>query len=219
MTSALAYKEFRETLGITALGFAGLMIITLTGTGLGPLPGLLAVPRAGGIPFIGDPFTSRYMLAAGGLAMALGFWQSIGDFRGETQLFLLHRPVPRRRIYLTKLAVGLAIYLLCGLLPIALYAGWAATPGTHASPFAWSMTAYNWLSWLTMTAIYLGAFLSGIRPAAWIGTRLAPLAAAMVAVFLVSALIPNAAGLALIALLDAALVAAILLIVDTRDFT
>ena len=34
-----------------------------------------------------------------------------------------------------KLAVGALVYLVCGAVPILLYGVWAATPGTHASPF------------------------------------------------------------------------------------
>jgi hypothetical protein len=218
MTHALIYKELRETLPIVALGLAALLIVASSSMGFSPLP-LLVQPRARAIPFINDPFTPRYIITAGSLAIALGIWQALGDFRGEAQFFLLHRPASRRSVYLTKLATGLAVYLLCGFLPIALYAAWAAAPGTHASPFVWSMTAFEWLTWLALTSVYLGAFLAGIRPAAWVGTRLTPLVAAMAAVFFVSIVLPNLAGVALIALLDAALVAAILLAVETRDFT
>ena len=40
------------------------------------------------------------------------------------------------------------------------------------------MTAWAWQLWLCMPLVYLGAFLSGIRPARWFGTRLMPLVAA-----------------------------------------
>jgi hypothetical protein len=39
------------------------------------------------------------------------------------------------------------------------------------------MTASVWTQWLAFSLVYLGAFLSGTLPAAWLGTRLAPLAA------------------------------------------
>jgi hypothetical protein len=218
MTIALAYKEFREILAIAALGLAALLVVASSSMGFNPIP-FLSGRYSRGIPFINDPFTSRYMICAGSLAMALGFWQSIGDFRGDTQLFLLHRPASRRSVYLTKLGIGLAINLVCGVLPIALYAAWAATPGTHASPFLWSMTAFNWLSWLAMTAIYLGAFLAGIRPAAWLGTRLAPLAASLMAVLSICSVVPIVSGIMLVGVLNTAIIAAILLVIETRDFT
>ena len=48
------------------------------------------------------------------------------------------------------------------------------------------MTGVWWKGWLTMTAIYLGGFLSGIRPGRWHGTRLLPL---VVAVLLAAVLV------------------------------
>jgi hypothetical protein len=119
----------------------------------------------------------------------------------------------------TKLLIGAGLYLVCGALPILAYAWWALTPGKHASPFYWSMTLPAWKIWITMTGVYLGAFLSGIRPARWIGTRLLPLAAAGVLVFLIQ-FVPIwwILGLACIALLDAVLVANVFFVIETRDY-
>ena len=50
-------------------------------------------------------------------------------------------------------------------------------PGKHASPFFWWMTATAWEAWGVIAIVYLAAFLAGIRPARWFGTRLLPLAA------------------------------------------
>jgi hypothetical protein len=226
MTSALAYKEFRETLPIAAAGLAALLIVALNPMGYSPIPNLLGYLQQGRIPFVsyGDPFVYQFSVAAGGLAMALGFWQSLGDFWGDAHLFVLHRPASRRQIYGVKLFVGLAAYLVCGIVPVVLYSLWAATPGTHASPFEWSMTIDAWIAWLSIVTIYLGAFLSGIRPAAWLGTRLAPLAAAASMLMLasaVSAFSPNSspfAALAVVVAADFALVVAVLYAAQSRDF-
>jgi hypothetical protein len=219
MTSALAYKEFRETLPIAALGLAALMFLALDAMGYSPAPNLLGQNQGGGIPFFFDSFTQRFGLAATGIALALGFWQSLGDFWGDAQLFVLHRPIARRSVYATKVAVGLTVYLACTLVPLAIYTWWAATPGTHASPFEWSMIKTVCTTWIQTTAIYLGAFLSGIRPAAWLGTRLAPLAAAglssIVAIWWDSSFWAETVQL-LIG--DVALAAAILHVSTTRDF-
>ena len=72
---------------------------------------------------------------------------------------------------------GAGLYLAFSAVPILVYAWWAATPGTHAGPFEWSMTLPAWQLWLSITAIYLAAFLVGMRPARWIGSRLLPLVA------------------------------------------
>ena len=226
MTRALFYKEFRETLPIAACGLAWLLLIALNAMEYSPFPGLLGYRDNAIIPFIpyNETFVNSLVFAAGGLALALGFWHSLGDFWGEAHLFLLHRPISRRAIYLTKLAIGLSVYLLAGASSILLYAIWAATPGTHASPFAWSMTFPIWITWLATFTLYLGAFLSGIRPAAWFGTRLAPLAASAVIVALTALLpsLPAPLPLVLTPLVlvgaNVALFASILTTVKARDF-
>lgn len=226
MTRALLYKEFRETLPIAVVGLACLLFVALDAMEYSPLPDLFGGRYVGVIPFLGnlDQFFGRFNMAAGAFAIALGFWHSLGDFWGEAHLFLLHRPVARRSIYITKLVVGLTAYLLCGAAPIILYGCWAATPGTHASPFDWSMTFQCWSAWFGAATVYLGAFLSGLRPAAWIGTRLAPLAAAGgilgIAEFIASLLGSSYLILYPLVLIaaDLALVASILVTTESRDF-
>src|SRR5262245_46454573 len=110
MTSALTLKELRETAGITALGLVGLLFVALVPMDLSPLPGLIQPARGGEIPFLSDSFLFQFTLVAGGLAILLGFWQAVGDFTGQAQMFLLHRPISRERIYAVKLATGLTIY-------------------------------------------------------------------------------------------------------------
>jgi hypothetical protein len=217
-------KELRETAGIAVLGLAVLLSVAVISMGWSPLPGILPAWGRSSIPFVGDSFVNHFGIAAFGLAAVLGFRQAVADFSGDAQQVLLHLPIPRERIYLTKLAVGLATYLACSVAPIALYAAWAATPGTHASPFEWSMTGDAWLVWLAMTAVYLGAFLSGIRPAAWLGTRLAPLAASLIPLGVITlfslllVVLPWALGLLFLLAFDVLLIVLIVFVVQTRDF-
>jgi hypothetical protein len=219
MTAALVHKELRENAWIAALGLAAMLLVAVAAMGYSPAPGLIGRPQhLGAIPFLSDSFTYQFGLVACALALALGFRQSLGDLAGDSQLFVLHRPASRELVYGTKLAVGLALYLLCGALPIVLYALWAATPGTHASPFAWSMTAGTWTTWLAMTAIYLGALLAGIRPAAWLGTRLAPLACGVLIAIASAVPLPWGSGLLLLVVGDALLAIAIIHVALTRDF-
>src|SRR5262249_34830760 len=111
-----------------------------------------------------------------------GFRQSATESARGTYLFLLHRPIGRDVIFLIKLATGAGVLLLCASLPIVLYAAWAAVPGHHASPFAWSMTAPASQLALLMPVLYLGGCLSGVGPARWFGTRLLPLIAAVISI-------------------------------------
>jgi hypothetical protein len=218
MTAALAYKELRENAWIAAIGLAAMLVVALVPMGHSPIPMLLGQSRYGVIPFLSDTFAMQFGLVAFLFALALGFRQSLGDFAGDAHLFLLHRPATRQRVFGTKLAIGLGLYLLCGALPIVLYAVWAATPGNHASPFEWSMTAGVWVTWLSMTAVYLGALLSGLRPASWWGTRMAPLACAAMIAFLLAMPLPWLVSLAILALGDLLLAACIFWVVNTREF-
>jgi hypothetical protein len=152
------------------------------------------------------------------LAITLGFRQSAWDPSQGTAQYLLHLPLTRRTIFLTKLATGISLLLVCTLLPILIYATWAAMPATHAGPFEWSMTRPAFQVWLLMPIAYLGAFASGIRPARWFGSRLLPLASAALAgaIAVLAQWWPIA--LPLLLLVAAVLVSDILWEVETRDF-
>ena len=50
------------------------------------------------------------------------------------------------------------------------------------------MTESEWCVWLSLPVAYLGAFLSGVRPARWFGTRLLPGVAGSVLFVIVSQL-------------------------------
>jgi hypothetical protein len=78
------------------------------------------------------------------------------------------------------------------------------------------MTIPVWVTWLAICLVYLGAF-SGIRPAAWFGTRLMPLAAAC-ALATFAASIPPLAGVVVALIAGLAFVSLILFTVQTRDF-
>src|SRR5262245_45968462 len=101
MSTALLYKEFRETLPIAVVGLACLLCVALSAMGSAPIPYLLSGNSQGAIPFVGwgDSFSSNFRMVAGAFALALGFWHALGDSWGEAHLFLLHRPVSRRSIY------------------------------------------------------------------------------------------------------------------------
>ncbi len=179
MALALARKELREVFAITAaaLGaYLALVVSLMGGKVFDWVPGMPAGTEE--VPFTGNGFVGLFILISAALAVALGFRQSAWESARGTYLFLLDRPLRRDTIFLTKLAVGAGVLLLAAALPIVAYGAWAVVPGHHPSPFAWSMTDAAWRVALLMPLPYLGAFLSGLRPARWFGTRLLPLAAA-----------------------------------------
>lgn len=220
MLKTLAIKELREIVGIAVLALAANLALVSSLTGLGLFSWMPAMPQAGHeVPFAGSAFASGFTIVSAACAIALGFRQSVWEAGRGTYLFLLHRPVSREAIFLTKLATGIGLFLVGAALPVLLFAWWAATPGHHPSPFEWSMTDSSWRLWAVLPIFYLGAFLSGLRPARWVGTRLLPLAACCFLAVLVS-LMPFwwAVGLPLTLVLDGLLIGSICYVGRMRDY-
>lgn len=216
MTRTLALKELRETIGLVGLGLIVYAIVVLRMMGVAVLP--LMSGSSWSIPFVGGDFLLNYAVVSACLAITLGLRQSAWEPVGDTYQFLLHRPISRRQVILTKLMVGLGLYLICSALPILVFAWWAATPGMHPSPFEWSMTGPAWEAWLATTVLYFGGFLSGIRPARWVGTRLVPLPAVCIPAVMLPLVPYWILGLVAVILLNALLTATILFVTETRDF-
>ncbi len=226
MVLAIVRKELRETwmFAALALGLYVVYLSVLTGklgyvlTQLvGWIPGMSEQPSD--VPFVQGGFASKLFFIGAALAITLGFRQSAWEPSQGTALYLLHLPLTRRTIFVTKLLTGIVLLLACTLLPILLYATWAAMPGTHAGPFEWSMTVPAFQVWLLTPLVYLGAFASGIRPARWFGSRLLPL----LSVALAATLLATASQWWLLAaplflLVAVVLVSDILWEAETRDF-
>ena len=186
MIKALVLKELRESAGVVVLAVLGL-VYALASLTLFPL-----LPGMGGwlyhYPFVADSLSFYLALVAGGLAIALGLKQTAWELGYDTYRFLLHRPIPRAYVFVVKLVVGFLLLMLLSGGLILLYAWWAATPGNVPAPFDWSMTRQAWVQWFALPPVYFGAFLCGIRPGNWFGSKLVPLAGAIAAGLLVSVL-------------------------------
>jgi len=216
MLKALVIKELREVLGIAAVALGLYLLLVSGAVGLMPVASLM--PRPGlGVPFVDASFEKTFALLAVLFAVALGFRQSMWEDR--TYPFLLHRPIRRETIFLIKLATGAGVFLIGFGVPVLLYAWWAAVPGHHPSPFEWSMLEPAWRIALMMPVVYLGAFLSGIRPARWLGTRLLPLAGCVLPVLILLALPWSwVVGLPLTGVLYAMFISSICYVGRTRDY-
>ncbi len=233
MIRALAIKELREIAWIVVIGLAayayvvGMIVSPTVARGFGLLPGFYTLmgEMTGywsdrQFPFVQGNFNTHYWMISFVLVVALAFRQSLGESRGGTYCFLLHRPLARRTVFLTKTMVGVGLYWLIGAMPVLVLGFWAATPGTHPSPFEWSTTFTTWKIWASMPIAYLAAFLCGVRQARWLGSRLVPLAAIAVPLFLLAAPIPwwwFIGGMTLVAV-TTLLVTSILWAGKTRDF-
>jgi hypothetical protein len=228
MVRAIALKELREIWAFAALAVALYVGLVnnqignwnaLLGSFLGWIPGLKPCACPSLFPFLHDSFQTPNTFIAATLAIALGLRQSAWEPSQGTAHYLLHLPLSRSGIFLSKLLVGISLLLICTLLPIVSYATWAATPGTHAAPFEWSMARPTFQIWLTMPLIYLGAFLTGIRPARWYGSRLLPLIAVALPAFLLQ-YVPHwwLLGLPLLLLVTVSVISVILLEATSRDY-
>ena len=219
MWKALALKELRETAWIGGIAAAVLAYYVIYATGY-DLLFMQPSPNRGYIPFFFDQlFIGPYFFVAVACALALGFRQSAWESIRGTYVFLIHRPISREGLFGIKLAVGLGLHLAVTGLAILAFALWAAVPGTHASPFYWSMTSWEWMVWLSMSVLYFAAFLSGIRDARWYGTRLFPLLAAVPVVMVVDALpVYWVYRVALVVATNVLYVAAIFHVVRNRDY-
>ena len=219
MLTRLALKELRETIWIAAAALAVYLFFVVMATGFGPLAGTSS-GRDALAPLVDPEMVIGLAVAAMCLPVGLGLWQTVGESARGTFQFLLHRPAGRARLIGTKLLVGSSLCLVISAVPVLLYVWWAATPGNHPSPFEWRMTAIAWKVWIATPTVYLGAFLAGIRPGRWHGTRLLPLPTAGVAALLIP-LLPCwlATGLPAVVILDMLLVTNILFVARTRDFS
>jgi hypothetical protein len=216
MNRALIIKELRECAPVAALAALGAAYTVWVYTRGVVFPGMGRSTWP--VPFVNDDIYGPLLIVAGGLAVVLGFKQTVHEDVLGTYRYVLHRPVDRRQVFLIKALVGLSLVQTIGAAVILGYALWAATPGTHASPFFWSMTAPTWKVWTVLPLGYLGAALSGLRPARWYGSRLLPLVgSAFVAVFLFAQ--PwwwmTAAGTIVV---GAVLTASLLYVSQTRDY-
>lgn len=219
MIKTLAIKELRESAAIVAIALLVLLHILAMEMQWQMLPWISVGYGDFSVPFLG--FSDTLLFFGGALAIGLGLKQSAWENAGNQYYFLLHRPIARPAVFLLKLLVGLAILetLLAG--SILLYANWAATAGSKPAPFDWGMTTKSWCVCLITPSVYLGAFLSGLRPGRWLGTRLLPLVATG---FIVAAAVAAGEGfgawfgLVLLVVLDLILLRLILAIAATRDY-
>ena len=184
MLKALAIKELRESLGIVALAVLALGYVILGLIGVTMLPWQSAGQPY--FPFSADAHSFSQAVVLGAFILLLGLRQTAWELHNGTFYYLLHRPLPRWVVFAVKLVVGTALVLVVNALFVGIYGWWAATPGTHPTPFFWSMTLPAWKLGLAMVPVYLGAFFSGLRPGQWFGSRLAPAVTGIAAGFAVT---------------------------------
>jgi hypothetical protein len=231
MFRAMALKELRETVWITVpvLVVCYLVFGGVLGSAFEAFGARMSILSFGyrysqnWVPFVDDyaSYDQLYWLCAA-VAVGLGLRQTLGESISGTYPLLFHRPVCRNWLIGVKLGVGVSLYLICGSIPILAYGVFAATPGNHASPFEWSMTVPAWAAMLEMALFYFAAFLSGLRPGRWFGSRLLPLAAVvplLINVFPEPFRTGWVVHLLAVMAVDVWMIAAIFYVSETRDYS
>ncbi len=227
---AVILKELRSTAWVVALGAIAF------GGFLSEICGVTTLTRhqfpthENIFPLVQPGWLLWYGFIAASFAGSLGLVMSLNDGARGMWAFVLFRPISRRAYIGVKLLTGGVLTLTTVALPAIVYLVWAKTPGNVAIPFDWSYAqpAIESCGWAVV--VFLGGFLTGIRPASWWWSRLWPLAATVVLGLMLwlsgsvaggfePDFMPSQAqywGLCL--LVGAILVTSILHVVDERDF-
>ena len=85
-------------------------------------------------PLTSDNFKVFSRLLCIVVGLALGWFQIQSERHRDLWAFLVHRPVTRTTIFLSKAIAGLILYSLTIGLPLLYFVLWVATPGHVAAP-------------------------------------------------------------------------------------
>lgn len=178
---ALAWKEFRENWWIVVLGMVWmtLMLSQEVGVNFSVFPIDISF-RASLLNSYGYVLSGIFQFFINGGALvgvAIGLHQTLAEQWRGTWPYLLHRPLSRPAVIFTKATTGLLLVWGATAVPLLLFLTWAMTWGANSVPFASWMMVPMCYAWLAGGVAYLAAFLCGLRPARWYGSRLFPLVA------------------------------------------
>jgi hypothetical protein len=129
-------------------------------------------------------------------AMLYGSFLSLATFipdeREAARAFLGHRAITPNQIFRTRVTVGLLVYSLGMLIPLALLAAYLAAIGPERLPVSPWQVAPAVALVAVGSIFYFAGILIACRSANWFGTRLFPLATAVAGSFLSICLLTGA---------------------------
>ncbi len=127
MYKALAIKELRESAEIIAVAALAMLWLLARLVGWEFMPFAISSTLEQ-VPFVETSFVGMLMFIGGALAIGLGLKQTAWENSGDKYYYLLHRPITRQAVFLTKIAIGLVVLLLFTVGPLLIYANWATMP-------------------------------------------------------------------------------------------
>lgn len=190
MMKALIRKELRESLRVAVLGLVGFALLaTWSGYSYSRMVAS-ELKGAGRLDYNNcQPLLSTsYLMLATWLCSIFGAvlgWLQIHQERNRDLWgYLIHRPITRTKIFLSKAVAGLALYVLAVGLPLAGFVIWGSMPGHVAAPFEWGMAWPALKILIAGTAFYFAGMLTSLRQARWYVSRGFGLGLALAVVFI-----------------------------------
>jgi ABC-type transport system involved in multi-copper enzyme maturation permease subunit len=168
MLKSLLWKEFRELLPLSVAALAAQAFLLLG------LMRFRAMVSAAASPRDAESIWPIMCTIAVLFAVAAGLWQCARENQANHYQFLLHRPLHRNTIFISKLALGAAVCLLTVGLPLLCFAFWVDNRLAFHSMAPW-LSEPAWKTDAGLLLLYLGGFLSALRPGRWYGSRFLPL--------------------------------------------
>jgi len=175
---AILWKELRENLRWAALSlvvFGGALLYALYHSPYG-YPDFYYNE---GVTICKKTFLLVTTFGAPAIGLFLGLMQILPELRRDRWAALLHRPVPRGRIYAGKALAGALLYLLATGIPFAVAVWLAATPGHFPAPFVPGMMTPGLADIVTGLVYYFAALTLALQRGGWIVLRIFPLLAAV----------------------------------------
>jgi hypothetical protein len=177
----LIWKELREHLALALIALV-VSVFVLVPAFLATVAAPETSPQtvAGGQPLLADSLLNGAAIFCVLFAGVLGWRQVRSEGHRDLRAFLLHRPVTQARIFVGKVAAGLALYVLGAGLPFAILMAVVRIPGNVAAPFEWSMVQPLLACFVGGIAGLFVGILTGLWQGRWWASRGLGLGAVMV---------------------------------------
>ena len=163
----IVFKELREGAKMAMLALAVLtFLLTVSYRQYGA-----ELQRGyGAVPPLGQAMTQAGFFCAI-FGTVLGWLQIRAEKHRDLWAFLVHRPMTRTAILVSKSLAGLCLYTFGAGLPLLGFIILLWTPGHVAAPFEWAMTRPLSVMFLLGIVFYLAGMLVAVRQARWHGSR------------------------------------------------
>ncbi|HSI11337.1 MAG TPA: ABC transporter permease [Chthoniobacter sp.] len=181
----LVWKELRESVKWVAL----LSLLVLGAAELSALyPAFDSQADSNfsnGITLCRDTFLTVTTFLPPIVGLLLGFSQILPELERDRWAALLHRPIPRGRLFLGKAIAGVILYVVATVPPFLFCVWLAATPGHFVAPFVPGLALAGLADTGTGLVYYFAALLVALQRGGGRGLRVLPLLAAVHVTFYV----------------------------------